>query len=143
MTPEQAETQEIWQSIEGSGALIARYGYYPTLHDAWVVDIDINFDERNVLLTFEYSDLDVNENNVRTKLKMRWTGVLKAEICLYANDVSHISFRKTNDGILTEFEQAFGMHGSIESIGIELDEVGESERDRGGNYEHTPMVRIN
>lgn len=142
MSPEQVETKEIWQTIERSDELLQRYGYYPTLHDALVLDIDLNAENRSVSLTFEYSDLDVNDKSVRTKLRIGWTDVLKLELCLYGNDVSRIAFRRTENGLITEFEQSFGIHGSIESGGIELREVGESERKQGDGNDHTPMLRM-
>ena len=44
-------------SIEGSNALLEIYGYYPTLHDASIVGIDVNFKGRQLTAAIEYSDL--------------------------------------------------------------------------------------
>lgn len=133
---EQEETKAIWKTIKGSQELFDLYGYYPTLHDASVTDFDVKFENREIVLTFEYSDLVGDEPEIKpgdkglaTKIVISWLNVSEAKLQKYNNDIYHISFQKLADGIKTDFSQSFGIGGYIISDNIEVVSVELSKRD--------------
>jgi len=144
---EQEETKSIWKTIKGSQELFELYGYYPTLHDANVTNFDVNFEEKKINLTFEYSDLVGDESEISpddkslaTKIVMCWKRVSEAKLQKYNNDIYHLSFQKTDGRIKTELSQSFGIGGYIISENIEVISVEESNRHEmpdANDYLHT------
>jgi hypothetical protein len=51
------ESNQIWETISGAKPLYEIYGYWPTLHDAILTNIDVQFENKIVTLTFDYNDL--------------------------------------------------------------------------------------
>jgi hypothetical protein len=136
MTEEQEETRLIWNAIQGSQRLFDLYGYYPTLHDAYVTEIDVNFEQRELSMTFEYSDLvgdkpkyGVDGKSLATKIIMCWNVVSEAKLSMDDNYIYHIGFHQVGDNIRTEFEQAFGIGGHILAESINVVSAEKSKRD--------------
>lgn len=132
------QTKDIWQKIPGANQLWEIYGYFPTLHDAVVQNIDIRFESREVVLTFQYNDLveksaDAIERQytATTRFQICWREVERVKLDLYGEDIIGVSFRRNADFIETCFEDfAFGFDGfivarSIEVFGIE--QISETE----------------
>jgi hypothetical protein len=136
MTEQQEETRSIWKTIKGSKELFDLYGYYPTLHDACLTNIDLNFERKEVVLTFEYADLvgdkpiiSAVDNSLATKIMIRWSLVSEAQLLLDGTDVYDMGFQKLGNKIKTEFSQGFGIGGHIIAKSIELVSVEPSARD--------------
>lgn len=125
----------IWKTIEGSQELFDLYGYYPTLHDACVTDFDVSFEEKKIVLTFEYSDLVGDEpetgpgdESLATRIVMCWNAVAEAKLQKYNNDIYDIAFQKIDGNIKTEFSRSYGIGGYIISENIGVISVEESKR---------------
>jgi hypothetical protein len=126
MTEEQEETRSIWKTIKGSEELFDLYGYYPTLHDASVTNFHANFERKEIVLTFEYSDLVENkaeihiDKSLATQIMLCWERVSIAQLLVDGNHISHLSFQKIDDKIETKFSQSFGIGGQIIAESIKL-----------------------
>ena len=152
MTTEQKETRTIWETIEGSRPLYDLYGYYPTLHDASVINFDVRFESKQISLTFEYSDLieiesegENGNGNLETKIAMVWNDVSESNLRLYGNDIYDMCFHRLNGKIKTIFNQSFGIVGSIISSDIAVISVERSERQsqpEDNAYLHTVNFRL-
>ncbi len=125
------QTNDIWQQISGAKQLREIYGYFPTLHDAVVKNIDIRFDSRDVILAVEYNDLvekspeTIERKDIATtRFHICWREVQKAKLDLYAEDLYGVEFSQAGDFIETRFEDsAFGFDGFIVSRSIEILEL--------------------
>jgi hypothetical protein len=131
---QQVETRSIWESIPGSGKLREIYGYYPTLHDANVVDLRIEFETKSLYIAFEYCDLvqkpgEPEESECRL-IGIRWTNVEKSALTLDGNEIYHVDFIQVGNMIETKFASCFGSFGSILSQEIEVALVTESKREQ-------------
>ena len=136
LTEQQLETRAVWKSIEGSNALLEIYGYYPTLHDACIVGIDVYFEGRQLTAAIEYSDLVETEGRDKdnrvtkaTKIIMRWNGVAEANVRIHGNDVYHLSFSKKGGKIATDLISGWGVSGTIVADFIEVVSIQDSDRD--------------
>lgn len=120
------ERDQIWQSIEGSEALHKIYGYYPTFHDANIVNLDVRFEPKEIILTIEYSDLvensvpSVEYNDGSVRIVMCWRGVVESKFCLYDNDINHFEFRTLDENIETTFTHSSGAENFILAKSVHL-----------------------
>jgi hypothetical protein len=80
------QTDEIWVSMKGAAPLREIYGYWPTLHDTLIQTIDTDFGLRQLIFTFDYSDLvdDHTMRSIGTRISMRWGGVQEAKLSEYS-----------------------------------------------------------
>lgn len=134
MDAQQVETKSIWEAIPGSGELREIYGYYPTLHDANVVDLRVEFETKSLYIAFEYCDLaqkpcEPEESQCRL-IGIRWTNVEKSALTLDGNDIYHVDFTQVGNMIETTFASCFGIFGSILSEQIEVVLVASSKREQ-------------
>jgi hypothetical protein len=137
----------IWRSIPGADRLLKIYGHYPTLHDAYLILIDIHFDARAILLTFEYKDLNSGsaDKEIATKIEMRWTGVSEANFNLYCNSIYSIALERDDSLIKTVFENSSGTIWTLVAKDIEVlsveDSTPECEQDKT-EYLNTPRIKV-
>lgn len=132
-----SKTQEqIWQSVKGSDELYAIYGYYPTLHDANIVNFDVRFEAKEISLTFEYDDLVERSAGVTeqtedsaVKIILCWRGVNEAKFCLDSNDIYHFEFRRAGKYLETIFIHSSGIENYILAESVSLISVNPSGRD--------------
>ncbi|MEP6788482.1 MAG: hypothetical protein ABJB40_08625 [Acidobacteriota bacterium] len=141
---QQLTTRSVWENIRGSEALLKIYGYYPTLHDAYVVGMQIQFETRSLYMLFEYSDLvqrpGADEETANRLIGIRWGKVATSELRIYANDIYDMEFSRVGDFIETTFMSSFSICGSIRSQEIQVDLVDDSKRDQyspNSTYLHT------
>lgn len=111
------------------------YGYYPTFHDASVTNFDVNFERKEIILTFEYSDLvgdkperSSYDKSLATKIMICWDRVSEAQLRMDGNDIYDMTFQKVGDKIRTVFSQSFGIGGHIVAERIEIVSAEESKR---------------
>jgi hypothetical protein len=135
VTKQKEETRAVWAAIKGSEELFEIYGYYPTLHDAYVVAIDVRFETKQLKAVIEYSDSvgsTVSEKGQKqskaVKIVMGWNEVSQADINVHNNDIYDLSFLKANELIRTELRSGWGIAGSISAKTVEVLSVQNSDR---------------
>jgi hypothetical protein len=138
MNAQQLENQEIWKQIKGAEKLFENYGYYPTLHDAKIEKIEVNYEKREFYLTVNYSDLTEKEDkSFRTRFTICWRNVQTADFNWYGEDLYSMKFSRENNFIKTKFTDfSFGfdgeiISGDIEIRNIEIDPEKEDEKNQG------------
>ncbi len=125
------QTNDIWQQVLGAKQLREIYGYFPTLHDAVVKNIDIRFELKEVIFSVEYNDLVEKsaetierKDSATTRFQICWREVQRAKLNLYAEDLYGVEFSQTGDFIETRFEDsAFGFDGFIVARNVEVVEI--------------------
>src|SRR5262245_3927645 len=141
------ESNQVWNTISGAAPLYEIYAYWPTLHDAILTDIDIRFESKDVILTFDYNDLISSEDTERedtatTRITLCWHGVRKADLHLCDKHVYGLSFRRIGDSIETQFDEcSVGFYGSIISESIEVLAI-EREGDGREFYHSDHEIRL-
>ncbi|MEZ5424663.1 MAG: hypothetical protein R2747_00235 [Pyrinomonadaceae bacterium] len=132
---EQEKTKSIWKTIKGSKELFALYGYFPTLHDASLTDFDVDLENRQVVLTCEYCDLigedaeiDSDDEELATRITIRWNLVSEVRLQMRDNDIYHLGFQRTDGKIRTLFRRSSGIGGfiiseSVEVVSVELSQL--------------------
>lgn len=121
------KNKEAWEQIPNSEQFLELYGYYPTLHDAFTVNFELDFKNREITIAFEYTDLiEKTENKsskdeMSTKIVMRWTKILDAVLNQsYEGNVCHLELEKTENSFRTVFEGYLSLNGEIISKEIEI-----------------------
>jgi hypothetical protein len=132
------EHEQIWKSIKNSAKLFDVYKSFPTLHDAAIKNIDVDFEKKEFSLTVAYSDYIIEPgDSVSTKITILWRDVRKADFNWYAEDLLGMKFSMDGELIKTKFRHyAFGFDGEMLAREIEIKDVLiEPERDKisGGN----------
>jgi hypothetical protein len=119
-------TEAIWQSIPGAQPLHELYGYWPTLHDAWIRAMRVGCEGRELTMVLDYPDTpNDNDNNLYTCFTMRWHGVVNSSLRIEQSYLYGVEFSQTDAGILTTFVPTnFGTCGTILAAGIEVSEIG-------------------
>jgi hypothetical protein len=137
MNREQIENKEIWKQIKGAEPLFEVYGYFPTLHDAVIETIGVNFEKKEFRLTVRYSDLtEENDKSGHTRFTICWRNVQNADFNWYGEDLYSMKFSKDGEFIKTKFtEYSPGFDGEliageIEILNIEIDPE-KDENNRG------------
>jgi Immunity protein 50 len=140
---EKTETNNIWKQISGAEQLLEIYGYFPTLHDAIVENIDIRFELKQLTLEIRYNDI-VEKSAEKTEVKRTsttcfqicWCEVKQAKLNLSSEDLYGISFRQTSEFIETHFANyEYGFDGFIVARTIEIKKVKQiSETDKQESY---------
>ncbi|MDQ6788252.1 MAG: hypothetical protein M3033_15715 [Acidobacteriota bacterium] len=133
----QDEHQEIWKQIKGSEQLFKIYKYFPTLHDARIKNIDINFEIKEFTLTVDYWDyIEKPGDGVLTRITIVWSNILKATFNWYAEQLIGMKFEKTGDFIKATFEEySSGFYGEIISSSIEIRKVEIEPKESDEAYE--------
>lgn len=125
MNARQIEHQEIWKQVKGSEKLFEIYNYFPTLHDAKIIKINLNFENREFYLTVDYSDLtDNSDKSGKTRFTICWRNVIKANFKWYAEDLYGMKFSKEGEFIKTKFtDYSFGFDGEVIANEIEIVDI--------------------
>ena len=130
--PTHEETEALWEAIVGAAPLRERYGYWPSLHDAVVRGMNFKFADRELSIVLDYSnsELDINgeevnkDEEVKTRLTLRWHGITESKLRLYANDLYGMKFAQKNGLIETRFDDyVWGLDGFILSAGVEVTNI--------------------
>lgn len=121
-----SDSERIWEAIAGARRLYEIYGYWPSLHDAVVRGVGISYAGREIAMTVDYSDLrgESVEEEIDTRITLRWTGVDRAELRLSENSLYGMEFERDGEHILTRFDDyVYGMDGFIRSETVEVTHV--------------------
>jgi hypothetical protein len=137
MNAEQIENQEIWKQVKGAEKLFQIYGYFPTLHDAVIENINIILENKEFYLMVRYSDLtEENDKSARTRFTICWRNVQKADFNWYGEDLYEMMFSSDGSFIKTTFKdyppgfEGTLISGEIEITNIEI-EPEKDENNRG------------
>ncbi len=125
MNAEQLENQEVWKQVKGAEILFEEYGYFPTLHDAVIENIRINFENKEFYLTVYYSDLTEDEDNSgTTRFTICWRNVQQADFDWYGVDLLGMKFSRDGEFFKTKFrDYSFGFDGELISSEIEITNI--------------------
>lgn len=120
-----AEHLQIWSQIKNSEKLFEIYDCFPTLHDAKIRNIELKILDRSFSILVDYSDF-INEpgDSIRTRFKVIWKNVEKADFNWYAEDLLGMNFSFENNLIKTKLENySFGFEGEIIAEKIEIEDI--------------------
>ena len=82
------------------------FGYYPTLHDAVIVEVQIDRETDSVVMVLDYSDSigDDPTQELSARIRLEWHGVVLFEIPLEDRDLLSLDFGRRDDYIVTNLE---------------------------------------
>lgn len=110
-----SEHDAVWAETTDGGLLRQLFGFYPTLHDARLRQIEIEAESRSVEFLVDYRDEPepggTQEPSVR--MRLRWTGVEELTMTLTESFLSNLRFDHADGRIRATFEQGFGSYGTV------------------------------
>ena len=118
-----AQTEAIWQTIPGAQPLVRIYGYWPTMHDAIIREINVGFAEKTLKIVLDYTDLitDTKNSEVTTRITMLWRGVMDSKLRYSDPMLYGVGFSSKNGIIETLFDDyEWGTDGCIRSERVEV-----------------------
>lgn len=137
------ETEAVWQSTPGAQPLYKIYGYWPTLHDAVIRAINVDFANQGLQIVVDYKGLTKNvdqEERIGQRITLRWQGVTEAKLRLYDWNLYGIKFTQRNEMVETRFEDyTWGMDGYILSASVEVAHI-EPAPDMSGLHQEDPAA---
>jgi hypothetical protein len=95
-------------------------------------------------MEIDYRDLaaDGSENSIEMRLRFEWQGLKSADLKMLDNDVVGVDFRYENEVLVTEFEMAFGLYGSIVASDLEVELVRVASDPAGENQDEDEELRL-
>ena len=128
-----AEQDAVWAETTDGGLLKQLFGYYPTLHDALLVEVILDRPSDRLTIVVDYSD-SVGEDlsqSLSTRINLEWIGIDSFELPIGFEELVGLSFSRHGDKILSELEVWPGVFGSVvsESFEARLIQVDPGDRD--------------
>lgn len=122
------DMEAIWELIPGAAPLKEIYGYWPTLHDAVIREMNFDFASRSVEVILDYNDnlVDDATKDINTRIAWVWRGISESKLRLYDGALYGIEFAHKEGLIETQFvDYPWGMDGyllsdSVEVLSVEL-----------------------
>ena len=127
-----ADNESVWETTSDGALLKQLFGYWPTMHDASVLSIDVIQADRRVNIVLDYVDLVQDEQDeLRVRVRMEWEGVKELDLPMGELDLGSMSFGSQGDLIRTGLD--FGMDGAghilaerVEAFLMQVDPLPES-----------------
>src|SRR5688500_3077717 len=95
------EHEAIWASLPGAQAVRDLYGYWPTMHDAHVVRVEVDGAARTVTLHLYYYDDGpegaADKDEVHSLIVLRFTGVVSFRHRFTDNWLDDLTFARKGD----------------------------------------------
>ena len=127
----------VWAETTDGGLLKQLFGFYPTLHHATIVSIDIDRLSDRIALVVDYSDKaeEGEGQDLTARIRLEWQGIASFEIPLGETDLHSLSFGRKGNQIVTSLETWPGVFGkvvseSVEAILVQLDPGDPEENSR-------------
>src|SRR4051794_31873617 len=108
------EREAVWAQTTAGGLLHDLFGYFPTLHDARVRELEFDRAADRLSMTVDYRDIVTDSDGELTvRMRLEWTGVEQMDLRCYGNDLYHIDLCSADGLIVAEFEQCYGIYGKV------------------------------
>jgi hypothetical protein len=121
MGVEMSQEDAVWAETTDGGLLRQLFGYYPTLHDATVVSIEIDRAADRMEMVLDYEDMvgeDVTQH-LCARIRLQWDGIESFDLPLGYEDLMGLDFGRKGERILTTLEVWPGVFGSVVSDSVE------------------------
>lgn len=111
----------VWAETTDGGLLKQLFGYYPTLHDAKILSIDIDRASDRIAMVVDYNDMigEDHTQQMSVRIRLEWKGITNFELPLGDKDLIGLDFGRQENQIVTSIETWFGVFGKIVSDTVE------------------------
>lgn len=123
----------VWAETTDGGLLKQLFGYYPTLHDAKILSLEIDRPSDRIHLVVDYNDMigDDHSQHLSARIRLEWHGIESFDLPIGDEDLYSLDFGRQGNRILTRFETWPGVFGmvvsdTVEAILVQID-PGESD----------------
>ena len=111
----------VWRESADSEVLRSLFGYLPTLHDARIRAIEIEWKTRTVVLVVDYSDVpEGGAREIDVRLRISFFEVSQLDLPLEAIDILDFKVKKVREGVETRALMSGGDWLVILSSGLEI-----------------------
>lgn len=125
----------VWAETTDGGLLRQLFGYYPTLHDARMLSIDIDRTTDSIKMVVDYNDMvgDDDDQELAARIRIEWHGITSFQLPLGDIDLVSLDFDRKGNQIETTVETWPGVFGavvsdSVEAILVQIDPNDPEER---------------
>ena len=133
-----ADQEAVWAETTDGGLLKQLFGYYPTLHDAVLLSINIDRAADSVEIVVDYNDMlgDDHTQHLSVRIRLEWHGIDSMDLPLDCRDFYDLQFSRKGHQILTTIGTDSGqisvVSDSVEAILVRLDP---------GDHDDGPQLR--
>jgi len=129
----------VWAETTDGGLLRQLFGFYPTMHDARIVSIEIDRESDRVTMVVDYNDMigEDDEQELSARIRLEWSGISSFELPLGEVILMGLEFSRRDDRILTSVETYPGVFGTVLSEGVEAVLV----QLEPGEFDDRPWIR--
>jgi hypothetical protein len=116
-----ANEDAVWAETTDGGLLKQLFGYYPTLHDARMLSIEIDRAEDTIHMVVDYNDMvgDDDDQELSARIRIEWHGITSFEVPLGDIDLVSLDFSRQGNQIETSIETWPGVFGTVISDTVE------------------------
>ena len=109
--------ETIWAETTDGGLLRQLFGFYPTLHDAMILSVDIDRPSDQIVMVVDYSDSTDGEdpNQLTARIRLEWSGITSFSLPLGDEDLLSLDFSRQGDQIVTTLETWPAVFGTVVS----------------------------
>jgi hypothetical protein len=111
----------VWAETTDGGLLKQLFGFYPTLHDARILSIDLDRAGDRIQMVVDYADIvgDDDGQELSARIRLEWIGIASFTLPLGDTELVSLDFDRQDQQILTTIETWPGVFGSVVSESIE------------------------
>ncbi len=113
--------ETVWAETTDGGLLKQLFGFYPTMHDATILSINIERPSDRITMVVDYSDGvgDDDRQELAARIRFQWQGIISFEIPLGDEDLLSLQFGREGDFIVTYLETWPAVFGKVVSETVE------------------------
>ena len=104
----------VWVDTTDGGLLRQLFGFYPTLHDARMVRLELNRKADVLTAMIEYDDQpEEGDSHLRVQIELEWKGIRVLNLDIGGTELMSMDFEKKGEDLETRFEFSSGVQGTI------------------------------
>ena len=136
---EMSNDDAVWAETTDGGLLKQLFGFYPTLHDAVILSVDVDREADTIQMVVDYVDMvgEDTTQHLSVRIRLEWHGIESFEIPFAERDLYFLDFGRRGNRIVTTIEMTGGIGTVVsdhfEAVLVQMDP---------GEHDDQPWLRL-